>query len=170
MKKVIFVFVFAALSILLAACSSASSLTDFNLWGKVTDQPILEEGCGGFTEWTGLAAEVDQDYDLTLVDANKSMVVTATITPTVEVDGYTIILVPDNNEENFVTTNKFIVSKGINLISAGTERNTIIKKAVEKMDNITSVIFTFKASSTFLNFGRITVDKNSIDCMPQSVK
>ena len=151
-----------ALAIIMMAMSTMACKglpTNFNTWGKITDNVILENACPGFVQWAENAQEVDQEYDFEIVSGNDTVTVTALVTPTVLVDNkYTVIIKTDSL--------KTIVKVGDKLIT-GTERDQAILKAIEIMQGIPSVTFTFSARSAFLNFGRLAVNEQSISCNPK---
>lgn len=165
-KKLLIVLVVILMAMSTMGCTGQDLPINFSTWGKITkNNEFLEKSCSGFTEWTGIAQKLEQEYRYDLVSGNETVNITAIVRPIVEVDKYTVIMRSDSLESK-VNTDKFIVTVGYNLIT-GEERAQAIKLAVEKLDGITGVVFIMNARSNFLDFGQYAVNEGSISCTPQ---
>ena len=168
MKKLLIVLAVLTMAISTIGCKSIP--TNFNMWGSITkNSEVLEKACGGFTEWTESTHKLETTYVTDLVQGNDSMVVTATVTPTVQVDEKYLVIMRTDSTSGTTNTDKFIVTAGDSLIT-GEERAQAIKKAVEKLGGITGIIFTMSARANFINFGQIQVNEASISCQPQIIE
>lgn len=169
MKKLtLFVLIIVVALALTAFTPKDPSPTNYNSWDKAVENPILEESCSGFTAWVENSKNTEEVYNFDFV-ANGSQTVTLSISPIVEVGDYTVIM-RTSGTDNTTTSEKYIVKTNVYNLVTGVEKDQAIKAALEKMDGIASVIFTFSAHSKFLNFGKLIVDTNSISCAPQILK